>query len=81
MMELRFTNHARKRMEEHNLFEADVVAVISTPERVITGTTAIEYDARIRGKPVRVVVVKESDPLLVITVHEVYTPEGPGDAD
>lgn len=70
-MELRYTAHAENRMAEWGISTAEIDAVISAPERVSIGDTAIEYDATVGGRPLHVVVVKGSKPPLIITVYVV----------
>ena len=72
-MEARFSAHARQRMEERLIDEAEVVEILAGPadttvtedrpdRRSIIGTTAA-------GRVLRVVVA-EPEPLVVITVME-----------
>jgi hypothetical protein len=47
-----------------------VVAVLTEPEETTIGQTAVEYDAIVDGRPLHVVVVRDSAPPLVITVFD-----------
>ncbi len=58
-------------MAEWSIAAAEIEAVISAPERVSIGQTAIEYDATVVGRTLHVVAVKGSEPPLIITVYVV----------
>lgn len=69
-MELRFTNHASERMIEQRIDRSSVERIVSAPERIVVGETAAEYDGVADdGRPLRVVVARDPDPPLVITVY------------
>jgi hypothetical protein len=70
-MEIRLSNHAIDGMADAGLTREDVADIIEHPERTERGTTADEYEATLRGALYHVVVVKDSDPPLIITVYEV----------
>ena len=70
-MEVRLTNHAIQRIEDAGLSIEDVAYIIEHAEQTPVGTTADEYDATLRGTLYRAVVVKDSEPPLIVTVHEV----------
>ena len=69
-MDLRLSNHARERMEEQRIDRAAVERVVSAADVVTVGETAVEYDgADVGGRPIRVVVARDSQPPLVITAY------------
>ncbi len=70
-MDLRFTYHATVRMREKGISPQAIETWLQLPERVREGDTAIEYDGVVEGRAVRVVVVKGSQPPLVIAVHPI----------
>jgi hypothetical protein len=67
---IRLTDHAARRMRRREISHEDIEAILANPTRTDVGETAVEYDGTVRGRPLRVVVVKGSEPPLVITVHE-----------
>ncbi|MBM4410257.1 MAG: DUF4258 domain-containing protein [Chloroflexi bacterium] len=71
-MEIRLTGHADSRMNDAGLTREDVVFIIESGSVVEQGVTASLHEATVRGIPFRVVVKRDSDPPLVITVFEVY---------
>ncbi len=70
-MDLRFTYHATVRMREKDIKIQDVETVLQHAEQERVGDSAIEYDGVVEGRAVRVVVVKGSQPPLVITIHPI----------
>jgi hypothetical protein len=70
-MPIRLTNHARARAEQFHVTRSDIEHLMAEAHDVRIGESAVEYDGDLRGMPLRVVVVKESDPPLVITVHPI----------
>jgi hypothetical protein len=73
-VELRFSDHARRRMRQRAIDAAEVAEVLTNPDVrrpsedaplriVVIGTTPA-------GRELFVVVVSDSDPLLVVTVAE-----------
>ena len=69
MTEPRYTAHARRKVAERGITPEMVSATIAASGRRTVGRTAVEYDGIIDDRPIRVVVVKDSDPPLVITAH------------
>ena len=67
-MELRYTAHARRQIQRRQIAHAEIEAVVESGAARV-GETAVEYDGVIRGRLARVVVVRNADPPLVITVH------------
>lgn len=55
-------------MAQYRLRREDILRVIEHAD-VTIGVTAVEYDAIIGGRPIHVVVVRGSDPPLVITLY------------
>ena len=72
-VELRFTRHARRRMQQREVSREDVEMVIANPDSIEMGETAVHYDRMLRGRRLRAVVVRDSSPPLVITVMEIWT--------
>ena len=70
-MDLQITRHAQERMAEQGISRADVEALLERPERTETGETATIYEATVDGRPLRAVVVRDSQPPRLITVFEV----------
>jgi hypothetical protein len=70
-MEIRLSNHASEGMTDAGLTREDIVHIIEHAERTELGTTADEYEATLHGTLYHVVVVKDSNPPLIITVYEV----------
>ena len=69
-MDLRLSSHARERMEEQRIDRASVEGVVSAADVVTVGETAVEYDGTdVGGRPLRVVVARDSQPPLVITAY------------
>lgn len=66
----RFTNHATEQLEEREISREEVAAVIDAPLRVTIGATAVEYDGVVGNCELHIVVVRGSDPPLVITLWE-----------
>lgn len=71
-MNMRLTDHANRRMADEGIAREDVETAISQPERTDVGETAIEYYLTLRGRTIRVIVVRDSNPPLVITTHVMY---------
>ena len=67
---VRFTNHALDKMDEREITVEEVAAVIASPQTVTAGETAVEYDGIVGGRALHVIVVRDSEPPLVITVWE-----------
>jgi hypothetical protein len=69
-MRLRFTEHARTRMAEEHLSEADVEAIIAHPygTRRSRATGDTMYFGRVQGRTVVVVTARGSVPQRVVTV-------------
>lgn len=42
--------------------------VLTSPDRLVEGVTADEYSAMVNGRPLRVVVARNTEPSLVIMV-------------
>lgn len=70
---MRYTNHARDRMADPTrlISEAEVEMAIAAPDSTVIGPSEVKYDKLIGGRLIRVVVVPDSDPPLVITVYPV----------
>jgi hypothetical protein len=58
-------------MADEGLTRDDVEAVISNPERVEIGQTAVEH-CHVQNRFIRVIVARSSAPPLVITAHAMY---------
>jgi hypothetical protein len=73
-MGLRYTTHALEQLVEREISRSEVEAVVLAPLGVEVGDTAVEYDGLASGlasgRPLHVVVVRGSEPLLVITAYE-----------
>lgn len=67
-MALRFTVHAARRMTLRAISRAEVEATIVAPDETNFGETAIEYFRIVDGRPIGVVVARDTQPPLVITV-------------
>ncbi len=67
---IRFTSHALDKMEEREITPDEVAAVVASPRAVTTGETAVEYDGVVSGRALHVIVVRDSEPPLVITAWE-----------
>jgi hypothetical protein len=57
-------------MDLRGISVAEVEAVLANSEQTISGETAVEYEAAIGGRILRVITAKDSEPPLVITVFE-----------
>jgi hypothetical protein len=69
-MGLRYTTHALEQLVEREISRSEVEAVVLAPLGVEVGDTAVEYDGLASGRPLHVVVVRGSEPSLVITAYE-----------
>ncbi|MDE2669425.1 MAG: DUF4258 domain-containing protein [Chloroflexota bacterium] len=67
-MRITYSRHARDQMEERAITEQHVEQVLAFPDRLVEGVTADEYNAVVEGRPLRVVMARNTDPSLVITV-------------
>ena len=66
----RFTNHALDKMEEREISREEVIVALESPLSVTIGATAVEFEGVVQGRELHIVAVRDSDPLLVITVWE-----------
>lgn len=65
---LRYTGHARARMLEAMVEAFEIQATVANPDEVTVGELLVSYDAVIGGRRVSVVLLKDSDPPLVVSV-------------
>lgn len=67
-MRIAYSRHARDQMVDRAITERHVEQVLAFPDRLVEGVTADEYNAVVEGRPLRVVMARNTDPRLVITV-------------
>ena len=67
-MRIAYSRHARDQMVDRAITERHVEQVLALPDRLVEGVTADEYNAVVEGRPLRVVMARNTDPRLVITV-------------
>ena len=70
-MRLAYTGHARDKMADRRITEQVVEQILTSPDGVSVGETAVIYNAMVDGVELRVVVARATDPRLVITVFPV----------
>ena len=80
-MELRFTEPAQVRMAWDQLDIADVEAVLRRADWTLTGLASVEYRATVGDRRIAVVVVRGSDPPLVMSVSLVRRQHRGGSQD
>lgn len=66
-IDIRYTQHARARMALRGIREDQVVTVIADSEATDVTPDAVRYHRVVDGRPLRVIVKRDSSPLLVIT--------------
>ena len=74
-MRVRLTEHAELRMAALGITREEIEALIDEGLPRI-GETAVEYDVQWRGLRIRIVHVREPEPVRLITVHEIYAERG-----
>jgi Domain of unknown function (DUF4258) len=67
-VELRFTEHALENMELRSISAADIETVIEHPDLTTIEEFEVVYDCVVRGRGIRVVLDRYSDPAWVVTV-------------
>ena len=67
-MRLAYTGHARDQMVERAITARHVEQVLASPDSLIEGVTADEYNALVDGRSLRVVLARNTEPRLVVTV-------------
>ncbi len=67
-MRVGYSRHARDQMVDRAISRQEVMQVLTSPDRLVEGVTADEYNAMVNGRPLRVVVARNTEPPLVITV-------------
>ena len=70
-MRVAYSDHAIGRMEQRGISEEMVQRVLTSPDGVSVGETAVIYNAMVDGVQLRVVVARATDPGRVITVFPV----------
>jgi hypothetical protein len=63
-----YSGHARDQMADREITAQHVQHVPDFPDRLVEGVTADEYIPVVDGRPLRVVVARNTEPPLVITV-------------
>ena len=66
---VRFARHALQRLARYGVRRDEVLGIIESADDVTIGATAVEYDAHVGDRLIHVVVVRGSDPPLVITLY------------
>ena len=67
-MRVAYSRHARDQMVDRAITLRHVEQVLASPDRLIEGVTADEYNAVVDGRALRVVLARNTEPPLVITV-------------
>ncbi len=67
-MEIRLTYHAARRMLDNGVTRDQVESVLAEARTVAIGASAVEYDGEVGGRTLHVVVARDSQPPLVVTV-------------
>lgn len=75
-MRIAYSRHARDQMEDRGITSRHVDQVLASPDRLVEGVTADEYNAVVEGRPLRVVLARNTEPRVVITVMIVSRSEG-----
>ena len=75
-MRLAYSSHARDQMADREITGQHVEQVVRYPDRLVEGVTADEYNAVVDGRPLRVVIARNTEPPLVITVMLATREEG-----
>ncbi len=75
-MRIAYSGHARDQMVDREITAQHVQQVLDYPDRLVEGVTANEYNAVVDGRPLRVVVARNTEPPLVITVMLATRKEG-----
>ena len=70
-MRVGYSDHAIGRMEHRGISEEIVQRILTSPDTLIEGETADEYTALVGGVEVRVILARDTEPPLVVTVYEV----------
>ncbi len=70
-MRIAYSRHARHKMEERGITDQVVRQILTSPDRVSVGETAVIYNAIVNGVELAVVVARATEPSLVITVFPV----------
>ena len=70
-MEIRLTTHAAKRMREYGISRDQVERALDEVVATEIGGTAVAYDGTVDGRVLHVIVVRDSEPPLVITLWPV----------
>lgn len=68
-MELRIGNVTRRQMAELGVHRLEVAAVIAVPDSVDAGDVLTRHAARIAGRMIVVYTLRDSEPLMVMTVE------------
>lgn len=68
-----YSGHALTRLEQRGITESMVERVLAAPDILVEGETADEYTATVDGLSVCVVLARQSEPRVIITV---YLPPG-----
>lgn len=75
-MRLAYSSHARDQMADREITARHVEQVVQYPDRLVEGVTADEYNAVVDGRPLRIVIARNTEPRLVITVMLATREEG-----
>ena len=75
-MRFAYSGHARDQMVDREITAQHVERVVEYPDRLVEGVTADEYNAVVDGRPLRVVIARNTEPPLVITVMLATREEG-----
>ena len=67
-MRFAYSSHARDQMVERAITREEVEQVLGSPDTLIEGVTADEYNAVVDGRALRVVLARNTEPRRVITV-------------
>ena len=67
-MRVAYSRHARDQMVDRAITLRHVEQVLASPDRLIEGVTADEYNAVVDGRALRVVLARNTEPRLVVTV-------------